>query len=151
MKITPITSTHPLWNDTVRFADCCSWKGGQYLAGLMRDNIFRDWERVFIAHDEDKLCGFCTFTKKDEIAEKYDISPFIGCIFVCEEHRGHRISELLINEVISYAKETGFRKVYIMSGETGLYEKYGFSMIGYYDTVFDTTEQLFVRELGRQI
>ncbi|NLT10430.1 MAG: GNAT family N-acetyltransferase [Ruminococcus sp.] len=147
MKITPITHSHSLWNDTIRFADRCSWKGGQYLAGLMMDNKFHDWERVFIAHDDDKLYGFCTFTEKDEIAEKYEISPFIGCVFVSEEYRGQRISELLINEVSSYAKENGFQKVYIMSGETGLYEKYGFSLSGYYDTIFDTKEQLFVREL----
>ena len=33
---------------------------------------------------------------------------------------------MMIQSIISYAKELGYDKVYIISGEIGLYEKYGF-------------------------
>jgi ribosomal protein S18 acetylase RimI-like enzyme len=32
-----------------------------------------------------------------------------------------------------------------MSGEIGLYEKYGFTFLGMYDTIYGSVEQLFVR------
>ena len=41
----------------------------------------------------------------------------------------------------------GFSKIYIMSGETGLYEKYGFEFIGMYKTIYDSEEQLFVKSI----
>ena len=34
-----------------------------------------------------------------------------------------------------------------MSGEVGLYEKYGFRKIGDYGTIYGSVEQLFSREL----
>ena len=39
-----------------------------------------------------------------------------------EKHRGRRLSERMIQSIISYAMEFGYEKVYIMSGEIGLYE-----------------------------
>ena len=41
------------------------------------------------------------------------------------------------------AKETGWQAVYIVSGEQGLYEKYGFEKVGDFETIYGTTEQLF--------
>ena len=35
-----------------------------------------------------------------------------------------------------------------MSGEHGLYEKYGFEKIGEYRTIFGTTDQLFYKNTG---
>lgn len=44
-------------------------------------------------------------------------------------------------------KEQGYKKIYIMSGEIGLYEKYGFAKIGDYKTIYDSIDQLFSRQL----
>ena len=44
-----------------------------------------------------------------------------------------RISELMIQNVILYACGLGYEKIYIMSGEVGLYEKYGFEKVGDYE------------------
>lgn len=49
----------------------------------------------------------------------------------------------MIQSIISYAKELGYEKVYIMSGEIGLYEKYGFVKLGDYETIYGYMEQLF--------
>lgn len=134
---------HNLWNKTISFAQSCSWKAGPLLAELMQENAFKDWERVIVAVEDDSVIGFCTFTEKDELPEEYSYSPFIGFVFVDEKYRGKRISEAMIRCVLSYAESIGFRTVYIMSGERGLYEKYGFKKIGDFYTIYGTTDQLF--------
>ena len=148
LKIYEITHGHRLWQETIKFAENCSWRAGKYLAALMKENKFLDWERVFIAYVEEKVIGYCTLAEKDELPEQYDFSPFIGFVFVDEKYRGNRISEQMINSVVAYAVKLGFEKVYIMSGERGLYEKYGFDKIGNFETVYNTVDQLFVKTIG---
>ena len=143
MEIQIMHKDHNLWNKTISFAQSCSWKAGPLLAELMQENAFKDWERVIVAVEDDSVIGFCTFTEKDELPEEYSYSPFIGFMFVDEKYRGKRISEAMIRCVLSYAESIGFRTVYIMSGERGLYEKYGFTKIGDFYTIYGTTDQLF--------
>ena len=95
-----------------------------------------------------KAAGFCTLTERDELPEKYDVfTPFIGFAFVSEPYRGNRLSELMMQKICLYARGLGYKKIYIMSGEIGLYEKYGFLKIGDYETVYGSTDQLFVKSL----
>ena len=148
MKTELITRGHPLWEKTIAFARNSSWKAGPYLANMMEKNAFQDWERVAVAMDGEKPAGYCVFAEKDELPEEYGFSPFIGFVFVDENYRGRRISEQMIGEVIRYAGTLGFRKVYLMSGERGLYEKYGFVKIGEYPTIWGTTDQLFGKNTG---
>lgn len=68
-------------------------------------------------------------------------------MFVDEKYRGHRLSGKLIDVACGIAKDQGFLTIYVMSGEVGLYEKYGFEKIGYYATIYGTTNQLFQRNL----
>jgi predicted N-acetyltransferase YhbS len=147
MIIYTITNTHEKWENTAAFAEKCSWRAGKYLAELMRNNAFKDWERVFAAFEGDEPVGFCTLTEKDELDPKYPYTPLIGFVFVDEAHRGKRVSEKIIKAVLEYAKTIGYDKVYIMSGEKGLYEKYGFCYIGDYESVYGGKEQLFVISL----
>lgn len=139
---------HKYWNATAEFALNCSWRAGGYLAKLMYENAFADEERVLVALVDGNIAGFCTFAKKDELPEEYDFTPFIGFMFVDEKYRGRRLSEKLIQAACNHAANNGFGKVYIMSGETGLYEKYGFEFLGMYRTIYDSEEQLFVREIN---
>ncbi|MCR5600295.1 MAG: GNAT family N-acetyltransferase [Ruminococcus sp.] len=147
MNILTLTFNHEKWESVAAFAEKCSWRAGKYLAELMRSSAFRNWERVFAAFENGEPVGFCTLTEKDELAPKYPYSPLIGFVFVDETHRGKRISGKMIEKAVEYAKSIGYDKVYIMSGERGLYEKYGFSCMGDYDTVYGDTEQLFVISL----
>ena len=142
-----MTSAHPLWQKTTSFAETCSWRAGAALAQKMRENDFAQNERVLIALENNEIAGFCTFSNKDELPPQYDFTPFIGFLFVDEKYRGHRLSSKLIDTACSLAKEQGFSKIYIMSGEVGLYEKYGFEKLGDYATIYRTTDQLFVKKL----
>lgn len=142
-----ITAEHTYWEETISFAETCSWKAGPSLAKKMKENEFKEWERVCAVCVDGKVAGFSTFTEKDELSEQYDFTPFIGFVFVDEHFRGRRLSEMMIQSIVSYAKELGYEKVYIMSGEIGLYEKYGFVKIGDYETIYDSMDQLFVRSI----
>ncbi len=148
MEIQLICQGHPLWEKTMAFARASSWSAGPFLANMMEKNAFRDWERVAVATDGEQPAGYCVFAEKDELPEEYGFSPFIGFVYVDEKYRGRRISEQMIHEVVRYAGTLGFRKVYLMSGEHGLYEKYGFEKIGEYRTIFGTTDQLFCKNTG---
>lgn len=142
---------HKYWNATAEFALNCSWRAGGYLTKLMRENSFAEEERVLVALVDGKLAGFCTYAKKDELPEEYDFTPFIGFMFVDEKYRGKRLSEKLIQAACSHAANNGFSKMYIMSGEIGLYEKYGFQFLGMYRTIYDSEEQLFVKDITHGI
>ena len=143
MDILLIEKEHPLWEKTAAFAQSCSWRAGIFLAERMQKNSFQEWERVIIAAEQDTIAGFCTLTEQDELPADAGISPFIGFVFVDERYRGNRLSEQMIRHALRYAKEIGYQTVYIMSGEQGLYEKYGFEMIGDRETIYGTTDQLF--------
>ena len=129
MNILLISQEHPLWEKTAESAQNCSWKAGQFLAERMRKNDFLDWERVIIAADHEQIAGFCTLTEKDELPDDASFSPFIGFVFVGEPYRGNRLSGQMIRAALGYAKEIGYPSVYIVSGEQGLYEKYGFKYL----------------------
>jgi len=131
------------WHKTISYARECSWEVvGEHLAKMMESNRFTDWESVFIAIENDSVCGFCTFLKEDYYPENR-YSPWISTIFVDEKARGNRLSGKMIEKVMAYAKTNGFSRVYIPSDIQGLYEKFGFMPIdtlmnysGDYDTVF---------------
>lgn len=140
-----MTHGHEYWNETIALAESCSWKAGTFLAQKMKSNDFHPQERVFAVCVNKKVAGFCTFSEKDELPEEYPFTPFIGFVFVAEQYRGQRLSELMIQSAARYARELGYEKIYLMSGETGLYEKYGFAKLGDYKTIYGSTDQLFVK------
>lgn len=145
MEIYCMDNSHEMWEKTAGFAERSSWSAGPYLARMMRNNDFLPWERVFAAYENGEPVGYCSFTAKDELPDKYPYTPFIGFVFVDEKHRGQRISEKMICAAAEYAHGIGYDKVYLMSGEHGLYEKYGFIKTGDYETIYGTVDQLFYR------
>ena len=147
MEISVISYGHPLWDETISFAENCSWKAGPYLAKRMRNNEFEEIERVIVATENDMPVAYCTFSLKDDLPETSEYTPFIGFMFVDEKCRGKRVSEKMIEVASEYAKSIGYETIYILSGEMGLYEKYGFEKIGDEETVYGTVDQLFQKKL----
>lgn len=117
-----------LWSGLMEYARDCSWVAGSHLADLMRDGAFTDWENVFAAVDGERILGFCTIMKTDYYPENR-YSPWISTVFVDEDCRGRGICGLLVGAACEYARETGFRRVFIPSDILGLYERYGFYRI----------------------
>jgi len=117
-----------LWEEVATYAENCSFGDtGKYLSNRMKSNQFLDWERVFVALEDNAVAGFCALSKKSDVITDY--TPHIGFIFVGEPYRGKRISEKLCLSAIEYAKVIGFNEVYLYSDLVDFYEKYGFSKI----------------------
>lgn len=147
INIETIKCGHKLWADTIDFAEKCSWRAGAYLASKMKNNEFEENEWVLVALIDEKIVAYCTFVNKDELPDEYEFTPFVGFMFVDEKYRGNRLSEKLIDSACDLAINQGYSKIYILSGEIGLYEKYGFIKIGDYKTIYESVDQLFYRDI----
>lgn len=116
----------------------------------MNNLFFSDWERVIVGISDDDLASFCTVSKEDGLADS-TFTPFIGYVFVGKAYRGKRISEQLLTYAETYLKELGFQSIYIVSGEIGLYEKYGYKKIKDCMTVHGFAENLFEKKLDIRV
>lgn len=130
----------------IEYAKSCSWRAGPNLAKQMQEKKFSDWERVFVAIEEKNIAGFCTILKTQDVPNS-SYTLFIGYVFVGEDYRGNRLSEKLIINTLAYAKDIGFTEVFLVSGEKGLYEKYGFKILGDEKNLWGNSEQIFRIEL----
>ncbi|MBP1537560.1 MAG: GNAT family N-acetyltransferase [Ruminococcus sp.] len=148
MELCVLDSTDEKWGSVAEFADNCSWAAGRTLARLMRTGSFKAWERVVAAFENGTPAGFCTLTEKDELEAKYPHTPLIGFMFVEKQYRGRRLSQRLIEKAAQYAALCGYGKVYLMSGEKGLYEKYGFEYIGDFETIYGGADGLFCKSVS---
>ena len=66
-----------------------------------------------MAKSDDCIVTFCTFIKEDGIINVNYI-PYVVYIYVDEKYRGYWISEQMIEKAIEYARELGFKEVYIV-------------------------------------
>ena len=131
-----------LWDRLIAYAENCSWSAGPYLAKMMREGQFIDWECVFAARIGGEIAGYCTLTNKDCMPH-LSYTPYIGFMFVGEPFRGKRLSQQLIQSALDDAKALGFSTVYLTSGEHGLYEKYGFVKTEDAKDCWGNDEQIF--------
>ena len=145
MEIKALVYGDELWQFVAEYANGCSWQTtGECLSTLMKRNGFSDWERVFVALENDKIAGFCAFTEtSNEFVDMY--TPMLGFLFVGEAYRGKRISERLCLSVLEYAKSVGFDKIYLYSDHVNLYEKYGFVKIDEKKASWGAMQSIYVR------
>ncbi len=106
------------------------WRAGKYLYELLRDNKLKELcgesTKVLLLVDGDKLMSFCTYAEQDEIREP-SLTPWVGFVYTFPEYRGKRRVGKLLEYAYILAKKEGHKHIYISTGETGLYEKYGYS------------------------
>ena len=146
MNFKTITPSDELWSRVRNYAESCSWKAGKSLANDMDNNVFKEWERVILAFDNEKICGYCTVAKTDCIPNVC-YTPYIGYMFVGEEYRGNRLSQKLIQYAMDYLKTVGFDKVHIVSDHENLYEKYGFHVIDRKIAPWGSEEKIYMQKL----
>lgn len=146
MKIEKIDKESIYYNKLIDYAKSCSWIAGPHLADMLEQDAFYGWESAFAAVLDGQIVGYCTFMKTDYYPENRYF-PWISTIFVDEEHRGKRISEKMINEVIAYAKEHNFFKVYIPSDMLGFYEKCGFERIDELENYGGDVDYIFRKDI----
>ena len=132
----------------LHFVENCSWtEVRDHIAELIREWTFRDWEAMFAAVVNNQIVGMTSILKTDYYPLP-EIFPWISCVFVEKEYRGHYISETLIRYAEEYAKLQGFDKTYIPSEHTGLYEKYGYSYVKDIVNYGGGTDRLYEKALS---
>lgn len=127
MEILDLEKTiNPQW--WMKKLESCDWTAGQFLHSLVKENRFHELcgekARILLLADGSRLVSFCTYAERDEIPGT-ELTPWLGFVYTDPYYRGRRLMGKLISRVKELAREDGFRTLYISTGETGLYEKYG--------------------------
>lgn len=121
------------WLEEIRKSD---WGAGQYLYTLLKKGKLKELVGrtalvpMLIEEETQKLVSFCTFAPLDDI-QPTTLSPWIGFVYTFPEYRGHRYVGRLLAYAESLATIMGKEYVYISTGETGLYEKYGYEFFDF--------------------
>lgn len=147
LKICKVDRDTELADKLIYFVEDFSWEEVKaHMLEVLREWDFADWETPFAAIVNGQIAGMATIMKTDYYPLP-EIYPWVSCIFVDEDYRGHRISEKLIDFANNYAKKCGFTRTYIPSEHTGLYEKFGYRYLKDITNYGDGTDRLYVREL----
>ncbi len=129
------------------FVENFYWKEAkEHVSWVVSTWQYKDWETPFVAIVDGQIVGMASITKTDYYPLP-EIYPWVSCIFVLEDYRGHRISEKLISFANEYAKGIGFDKTYIPSIHVGLYEKYGYQYVKDIVNYGGGTDRLYVKSL----
>ena len=113
------------WLGKIKESD---WAAGQLLFWLLCSGAFRPLcgktARVYLLTEGESLISFCTLAEQDDVRDT-DLGPWIGFVYTFPSYRGHRHMGRLLDHAFQTAAAEGADHVYISTGETGLYEKYG--------------------------
>ena len=73
-----------LWEKVATYAKNCSFEDtGKYLSNRMKANRFSDWERVFVALENNSIAGFCALTKTSSVLNDL-YTPYLGFVKIDE-------------------------------------------------------------------
>lgn len=135
------------WLEEIRKSD---WSAGQFLYELLSKNEIHEfcgeYVRLFLLTEGEKLVSFCTLSDIDDIKHT-DLGPWIGFVYTFPQYRGHRYMELLLDHACRTAKEDGAEKVFIATGETGLYETYGYSFYQMMENAVGVMSRVYRKDL----
>ena len=114
------------WLSEIQKSD---WRAGKYLYELLRDQKLKELcgetTKVLLLVDDERLMSFCTYAEQDDIREP-SLTPWVGFVYTFPEYRGKRRIGILLEHAYMLARDDGHEHIYISTGETGLYEKYGY-------------------------
>lgn len=114
------------WRNEIGRSD---WAAGRYLYELLEGGKLRELcgqrTRLLLLVDGDRLIAFCTYAERDEIRDT-TLTPWVGFAYTFPEYRGARNMGILLEKAEALANSEGFPYIYISTGETNLYEKYGY-------------------------
>lgn len=133
----------------------CDWGAGEYLHDLMRENKLQETVGentlvpMLVDEAEDKLAAFCTFAPLDDI-QPTELSPWIGFLYTFPEYRGHHYAGLLLDYAESIATIMGRENIYISTGHTGLYEKYGYEFFKIAKDIHGEDSRIYKKNLSEE-
>jgi GNAT superfamily N-acetyltransferase len=88
--------------------------------------------RFYIAIHNSIIVGTYALLRND-LNSRQDLFPWLACLYVIPEIRGHHLGAKLLQHAASQASIYGFDKLYLCTDLEGYYEKYGWEYlsIGY--------------------
>lgn len=137
------------WLEEIRKSD---WGAGQFLYSLLRDGKLKDTVGqtalvpMLIDEETNKLVSYCTFAPLDDI-QPTELSPWIGFVYTFPEYRGHRYAGQVIRFAESLATVMEKEYIYISTGHTGLYEKYGYEFFQFCKDIEGETSRVYRKAL----
>lgn len=141
------TDNKEYWLSKIKESD---WGAGKYLYELLKNQKLKQLvgenAKVFMLADGEKLVSFCTFAEKDDI-QPTDLSPWIGWVYTFPNDRGNRYAGKLLSHIETLAEETGIKNIYISTGHTGLYEKYGYEFLKIMKDINGEDSRVYVKHL----
>ena len=129
------------------------WRAGQYLYELLRDRRLKELcgqnTKVLLLTDGKQLVSFCTYAEQDDVREP-SLTPWVGFVYTFPAFRGKRHMGQLLDYAVVLAYEEGKETIYISTGETGLYEKYGFSFWKMMKDVNGEDSRIYKKEVEKR-
>lgn len=138
------------WLQEIKKSD---WGAGQFLYDLLKENRLQEAvgqnALVPMLVDGDRLVAFCTFAPLDDI-QPTEMTPWIGFVYTFPEYRGHRYAGMLLDYAESIATIMGKEYIYISTGHTGLYEKYGYTFYKMEKDIDGEDSRVYRKELATE-
>ena len=135
------------WLSEIQKSD---WDAGKYLYELLRDQKLKELcgesTKALLLIDDDKLLSFCTYAEQDDIREP-SLTPWVGFVYTFPECRGKRRVGKLLEYAYMLATNDGHKHIYISTGETGLYEKYGYRFWKIMKDVHEEDSRVYITDI----
>ena len=135
------------WLEEIKKSD---WSAGQYLYELLRNHRLKELcgqkTKLLMLAENEKLISFCTYAEQDDVREPA-LTPWVGFVYTFPGYRGKRYMGNLLDYAETLARLEGRNYVYISTGETGLYEKYGYSFWKLMNDVNGESSRVYRKEI----
>ena len=91
--------------------------------------------------------SFCTLAPMDDI-QPTELAPWIGFVYTFPEYRGHHYAGVLLDYAECLATAMDYGYIYISTGHTGLYEKYGYEFYRLEKDIEGGDSRVYRKDLG---
>ena len=82
----------------------------------------------YLCMDGDKIIGGMGVIEND-FHDRKDLSPNVCAVYTEEEYRSKGIAGKLLNMVVKDMKQKGITQLYLVTDQTGFYERYGWEFL----------------------
>lgn len=113
----------------------------------LSDTAVPQW--YIVLNDESEIIAGVGVIEND-FHKRKDLAPNICAVYVEEAYRGQGIAPMLLEHACAKLSEAGIADVYLITGHTGLYERYGWDFYGMIEEDEGTMIRCYHRRTDRK-